>query len=288
MRRLPYFALFAAVYVFLGIFGVAVDAPLYFIIGALAVVAGAFALAIASAVDAYRRARRLKEVVLRRYQRLWVYFGVIALSIGAMEALELGARPHGACSGDTPRVFSHTYAIQSGSMQPTLVRGDIIVADTRYFCRNDPHRGDLTLFFKTGFTGGGVWMKRIIGLPGDKVQVKEGRVYINEEPAPQEWLESGISADEDGVETQRTRYVESFPDGARYVVEITNLGSKVENTPEVTVPADGYYMLGDARDDSVDSRMPREFGYIPRALIVDRPAYVVWSSDWDRIGLRLR
>lgn len=286
-RAVICFAALATLYALGAIVLITVAAPLSFLMAGLALVAAVFALAIGSAVDAFRRARGLEAVVLKRYQRFWVYLGIVVLGIGAQEALSSGARPHGGCKPDIPRVFSHTYETSSGSMRPTVYPGEILVAETGYFCRNDPRRGDLALFLRPT-NDGVVWVKRIIGLPGDKVQIKEGRVYVNGEPVAQEWLESGIDTDEKGEGVQWARFVESFPDGARYVVEIADLGAPLENTPEVTVPADGYFMLGDERDNSFDSRMGREFGFIPRALIVDRPAYVVWSEYWDRILLRLQ
>jgi len=172
-------------------------------------------------------------------------------------------------------------------MQPTLVPGDVVLVDTSYFCRNEPRRGDLAAFLRPT-ANSPVFIKRVIGLPGDRVQLKEGRIYVNGEPVAQEWLESGIRIDEMGREVRRARFIESLPDSARYTIEITDLASKYENTAEVTVPADSYFMLDDARDNSLDSRMTADFGFISRALIVDRPAYIVWSSDWDRIGLRLQ
>jgi signal peptidase I len=245
------------------------------------------ALAFFSAIDAFRNARRLGAVVLGQYQRLWIYLGIIALMVVTQEALAHGARPHGGCAPGVPRVFSHIYGWPSGSMRPTLVSSDIFLVETSYFCRNDPRRGDLAAFLRPTVNSP-VLIKRIVGLPGDRVQLKEGRVYINGEPVAQEWLESGIGIDEMGREVRRARFLESFPDGARYSVEITDLESKLENTAEVTVPEGSYFVLGDARDNSLDSRMTGDFGFIPRALIVDRPAFIVWSSDWDRIGLRLR
>jgi signal peptidase I len=286
-RAFVCFAMLSLLFVLAAVLLPIIAAPQAFLAFSAALMAAALALSIGAAIDAFRHARRLGRVPPKGYQRGWVYLGIVALWLGATEGLAWVAGPHGGCSPEVPSEFSHLYRIPGGSMRPTVYPGEIVVASTRYFCRNDPRRGDLALFLRPN-KGGTIWVKRIIGLPGDKVQIKEGRVYVNGEAVAQEWLESGIDTDESGEGLQWARFVESFPDGARYVVEIADLGAPLENTPEVTVPADGYFMLGDERDNSMDSRMSREFGFIPRALIVDRPAYVVWSDDWDRFGLRLR
>lgn len=286
-RALACFATLGALFALVALLLPIVTEPRAFLVGGMALMVAATALSIGAAVDAFRRARRIGAVVRLGYQRAWVYLGIVALWIGATEALTWIVVPHGGCGPDVPREFSHTYRISSSSMRPTLLPGDIVVAETRYFCRNEPRRGDLAMFVRPT-EGSSILVRRIIGLPGDKVQIKEGRVYVNGEPVAQEWLESGIATDEKDEGVQWARFVESFPDGTRYVVEIADLGAPLENTPEVTVPADGYFMLGDERDNSFDSRMSREFGFIPRALIVDRPAYVVWSEDRGRIGLRLQ
>ncbi|HYC13502.1 MAG TPA: signal peptidase I [Stellaceae bacterium] len=285
-RAVAFFGLLALLCALVALLAQAVDGSLALLNGAIALVVAAFLLALSAAIDAFRGARRLGAVVLGRYQRPWIYLAVIIIVIAAQETLALGAKSHGGCASGVPREFSHTYRWASGSMQPTLLSDEIFVVDASYFCRSDPRRGDLAAFLRP-IANSPVFVKRIIGLPGDRVRLTEGRVYINGEPVAQEWLESGISTDETGQEVRRARYVESFSDGARYVVEISNLGAEYENTPEVTVPADSYFVLGDTRDNSFDSRM-KDFGFIPRALIVDRPAYIIWSSDWDRIGLRLR
>ncbi|HVM80407.1 MAG TPA: signal peptidase I [Stellaceae bacterium] len=286
-RAVRYFALLVAFYALVASFLYALDAPIALLAGGMAVLILGLALTLGSAIDAFRNARSLGAVVLGRYQRLWIYLGIVALNGVAQEALDGRARFHGGCAPEVPRVFTHTYEFLTRSMEPTLLSGDILVTETSYFCRNDPRRGDLAVFLLPT-PSSPAFIKRIIGLPGDRVQLKEGRVYINGEPVAQEWLESGIGTDEMGREVRRARFLESFPDGARYSVEITDLESKLENTAEVTVPEGSYFVLGDARDNSLDSRMTGDFGFIPRALIVDRPAYVIWSGDWDRIGLRLR
>jgi len=286
-RAIRYFALLIAFYGLVAILLRVLDAPIAFLAGGAVLVVAALALAFGSAIDAFRGARRVEAVVIGRYQRLWVYLGIVALMGVAQWGLDDGARFHGGCAADVPREFTHTYQFLSGSMRPTLSPGETVIVETSYFCRNDPRRGDLAVFLLPT-PNSPVFIRRIIGLPGDRVQLREGRIYINGEPVAQEWLESGIATDEKGEEVHRGRFVENFPGGARYVVEIADLESKFENTAEVAVPEGSYFVLGDARDNSRDSRMTGDFGFIPRALVVDRPVYIIWSDDWNRIGLRLR
>jgi signal peptidase I len=70
------------------------------------------------------------------------------------------------------------------------------------------------------------------------------------------------------------------------MVEIANPDAPAENTGEITVPAGQYFVLGDNRDQSMDSRMS-DFGLVPRGFIADRPVLVLWSGELGRIGTRL-
>ena len=128
-----------------------------------------------------------------------------------------------------------------------------------------------------------VFVKRVIGLPGDSVQIKQAELFLNGEPVGREWLESAIHAGESGEASQRAHFREMLPNQAHYAVEVADPDAPLENTEEVTVPAGQYFVLGDNRDASEDSRMPA-FGLVPRGSIADRPVLVLWSADKSRIG----
>jgi signal peptidase I len=190
------------------------------------------------------------------------------------------------CAADIPAVFSHLYRISSGTMEPTIRQGDWLWAERRAYCTRDPERGDLVVLALAAHPGT-VFVKRVIGLPGDRVQLKQSELYLNAAPVRRDWIESAIHAGESGEASQRARFMETLPNEARYAVEVADPEAPLENTQEITVPAGQYFVLGDNRDHSEDSRTAPGFGLVPRGAIADRPTRVVWSADKSRIGLEL-
>ncbi len=189
------------------------------------------------------------------------------------------------CAPETPAVFSRAYHVSSATMEPAIEEGEWVWAERRYYCGRDPERGDLAVLALPSHPGT-VFIKRVIGLPGDRVQLQQGQLYLNGEPIKRDWLESTIHASETGEPTRRTRFMETLPNETRYAVEVADPDGPLENTGEITVPAGQYFVLGDNRDHSDDSRAA-DFGLVPRGSIADRPVLVLWSGDWSRVGLRL-
>ena len=189
------------------------------------------------------------------------------------------------CGAETPAVFRHLYHVTSATMEPALKEGDWLWAERRLYCSRAPERGDLAALSLPSRPGA-VFIRRVIGLPGDRIQLQQGQLYLNGEAVHRDWLDSAIHADETGEPTQRTHFTETLPTGARYTVEVADTNAPVENTGEITVPEGQYFVLGDNRDHSEDSRAA-DFGLVPRGAIADRPVRVLWSGDTSRIWLRL-
>ncbi len=142
--------------------------------------------------------------------------------------------------GMTVRAAVHIYAIPSESMAPTLTTGDQIVV-TRYF-RSAPERGDV-IVFQSLVTPGELMVKRVIAGPGELIDSRLGRVRI-----------SG--------------YTLSEP----YVLRVATTGA----VPSQLIPADSYFVMGDNREDSSDSR---SWGVVPRSHVIGRARLVLWSSS---------
>jgi signal peptidase I len=125
------------------------------------------------------------------------------------------------CATDTPAVFSRIYHISSATMEPTILQGDWLWSQRRYYCSRDPERGDLVVLALATHPGT-VFVKRVIGLPGDRVQLKEAQLYLNDEPVRRDWMESTIHAGETGEASQRSRFTETLPNEASYAVEVVD------------------------------------------------------------------
>jgi signal peptidase I len=188
------------------------------------------------------------------------------------------------------------FNIPSASMVPTLLVGDyLFVSKFSYgyshhslpfslplfegrILQRPPERGDVAVF-KLPRDNKTDYIKRIVGLPGDRMQVIGGVLNINGEPVKKQRLDDFVDIDRLGNGTRMTRYRETLPNGKSYVVvEMTDAGP-LDNTPVYVVPPDHYFGMGDNRDNSLDSRVLTQVGYIPAENLVGRAEIIFFSSD---------
>jgi signal peptidase I len=219
-----------------------------------------------------------------RFRKLALIAGIAVAAIAAGLAW-IAVGDSSGCAAETPAVFSRLYHISSNTMEPGIEQGDWLWAERRYYFTRDPERGDVAVLALPSYPST-VFVTRVIGLPGDRVQLQKGELFLNGEPVRRDWLESTIHAGETGEAAQRTRFMERLPTGTGYAVEVADPDAPLENTGKTTVPEGRYFVLGDNRDHSEDSRAA-DFGLVPRGAIADRPIRVLWSGDRSRIGLRL-
>ena len=190
-------------------------------------------------------------------------------------------------------VLYQPFTIPSASMEPGLVEGDYIVTSKfaygwsraslpislplpqgRVFGR-DPARGDVVVF-RLPRNPRETWIKRVIGLPGDRVQVRGGHVIVNGVPIARRALGSGQSEALPGAPVQRVR--ESLPDGRTWTTFDLGPGPGDE-TPVIEVPHGHYMVMGDSRDNSLDGRFPAEVGVglLPDTNLLGRAEVIVAS-----------
>jgi len=211
-------------------------------------------------------------------------------------------------------LFFQPFWIPSGSMKETLLIGDFLFVNkmaygySRYSCpfamcpftgrvfATEPERGDVVVF-RHPVTGAD-FIKRVIGTPGDRVQMRDGTLYLNDAALPQEPAGQFAEVYErqgsigqfprcenapvgQGGTCLKSRYMEVLPDGRSYpVLNIEDRGFG-DNTPAFTVPDGHFFFIGDNRDNSIDSRVPQNaggVGMVPFDHLIGRANRVMFSS----------
>ena len=193
------------------------------------------------------------------------------------------------------------FSIPSESMLPTLLVGDyLFVSKYTYgysrhslpfspkvysgrILESPAERGDVVVF-KLPRDNSTDYIKRIVGLPGDRIQVEGGLLYINGEQVKRERVEDFIGTDRRGSPYRVPRYRETLPNGVEHFTLDLIGNSDTDNTDEFVVPPDHYFMMGDNRDNSIDSRVPVRrggVGFVPAENLVGR-AEILFFSKEDR------
>ena len=237
---------------FLLIFLLAMTGLQYQFYGAIALVLIAICWRLFIISDALFVAIKIKERTLRPYNKWFIYLLIaIFANVASLFTNDIVK---------TTVLGVKAYKIPSGTMEPSLLVGDHIVVNLKYFKTNRPQRGDV-IVFKYPLDPNKDFIKRVIGIGGDRIEIKEKKVYINGQ----------LFSD------PHAHYQEGNP-SSPFIQFRDNLGP-------IVVPKNALFVMGDNRDRSYDSRF---WGVVNLADVKGRVMYIYWSKNKNRIGLEVR
>jgi signal peptidase I len=179
--------------------------------------------------------------------------------------------------------------VPSGSMHPTLLEGDVVWVNklayglrvpftfTQLATWDDPHRGDIVVCFRPD--DGTRLVKRVVGVPGDTLEMRGDVVFVNGRALTYEPLPSAAGEALTPAEQHEAAFARETLGTRRHAVEVLPSRQALRTFSVLRIPAGQYFVMGDNRDNSADSRY---FGFMPREKIIGRVPAVVVSADTNR------
>lgn len=228
------------------------------IIGLMALVSLVFWLIIV--FEAILSAKRISNnYVLKRFNRWYIYIIIIVI----IQLVDISVE-----AVIVRNTIFKAFKVPAGSMMPTIYVGDHFICDLSYYHLNNPARGDI-IIFKWPVNESIFYIKRIIGAPGDTIQIIDDDLYINNEKTELDYIGKYVGDDGKGSEI----YKETYGNSSYQILEQIK---KHENYGPVKIPEGEYFVMGDNRDNSNDSRY---WGMVKRHQIYGRPVFIYFS--WD-------
>jgi len=198
-------------------------------------------------LDAFIGAAKLKEITLKPYNKWYLYLIIFLINAFVIQPF---------VSSSIKNNIVRAYKIPSSAMEPTLLIGDHLIANMKIYKEENPKRGDIVIF-EYPKDPSKDFIKRVIGLEGEKVEIVRNKIYINDK---------------------------LLDDPCGYYKE-SGMTQGLENFGPVVVSKDSMFVLGDNRDNSQDSRF---WGYVNIKKLKGKALYIYWAKNKSRIGLELK
>lgn len=246
-------------------FGITRGATTFY--GLLALLALEVSLRLFVIVDTIKYARRQKEYIPRVYNTWYYHLGIAAAMFAILWFCDMRS-----ITG------IQTFKIPTTGNQPTIQAGDWVVGDMRIYNNKQPNYGDIIIYKKDGY----FYPCRLVGLPNDKLEINDNIVSINGRPSKSVFIKEAVSDDMPVKE-----FDEELPNGHKHKLYkfIQPFDSTKSTIKNITVPANCYYVLGDNRDNSADSRY---IGFIKKQDVVGQIIYSYWGKTTKRINIDFR
>ena len=233
--------------------------------GLLTLVVYSLSFIIYRMTNGFTQARKLVNYQLKSYNKWYVYLSFV-ITLGIIRTfLDLPAS-----------TGIQTFKIPTLSMNPTMEPGDRVVANLNYYHSNPIQQGDIVAF---NSTQGGIWAFRVIGLPNDSVEIKEGKVYVNNHLNKLTTKGEYILYDQEVIEYQEQLNPTKTIKTLRYK-KILMAGTQTFD--KIWIPEKEYFLMGDNRDNALDSRF---IGTIKEADILGQVIYSYWGNTSDRVNV---
>lgn len=221
--------------------------------------------------DRFAKTYVIRAKAPRKWEKLAI-FGLIALLIAQVMFFD---------PTKYLRNYVQTFHIPTGAMKPTILVGDFILVDKYWPKSNSPQRGDI-IVFKYPEDKRLDYIFRCIAVGGQTVEIRNGDVFVDDKP---EGKKTKLGRKYDPAEGRHVNRIRiTTPDGKEYTIRhYVDRYRQTENSGQVTVPDGHYFVMGDNRDNSADSR---SWGFLPEENVVGKAGIVYWS--WDRIDKKVR
>lgn len=247
------------------------------IVGIAALLTAAPIVHLVAIVDSYCVARHTRaDYAMKDYNRWYVYFILVLIYTASSLDAALSLRAN----------YFEAFRVPAASCYPTIVPGDRFLANKIAYSHSDPERGDLVVFTNPENRRMN-YIKRVVAVAGDTVEVKDGQLYVNDRKTQRQLLDQSmldnIRIRVNDEPLQGDVYYETNGD-AQYKILLTSPPHDKASSDfaKMTVPQHHCFVLGDNRNQSLDSR---HFGPVPLATVKGRAEYLYWPVEgWSRFG----